>query len=114
MRKYLPPPHIFRPKTLDSTDSVNFTHFKRTVNQYCVVQLSKCNLKFTGHWLRYSITPNVPTLTTQSPKAINLALLRFAAAFTWSCISSNSDHRIKDFFNKNAQMCYNKANMITI
>ena len=33
MRKYLPPPH-FRPKTLDSTDSIDFTHFKRTVNRY--------------------------------------------------------------------------------
>ena len=28
MRKYLPPPHKFRPKTLDSTDTVDFTHFK--------------------------------------------------------------------------------------
>ena len=35
MRKYLPPPHKFSPKTLDSTDSIDFTHFKRTVNRYC-------------------------------------------------------------------------------
>ena len=35
MRKYLPPPHKFRPKTLDSTDTVDFTHFRRTVNRYC-------------------------------------------------------------------------------
>ena len=30
MQKYLPPPQKFRPKTLDSTDSVDFTHLKRT------------------------------------------------------------------------------------
>ena len=36
MRKYLPLPHKFRPKTLDSTDTVDFTHFRRTVNRYCV------------------------------------------------------------------------------
>ena len=35
MRKYLRPPHKFRPKTLDSTDTVDFTHFRRTVNRYC-------------------------------------------------------------------------------
>ena len=35
MPKYLPPPHKFRPKTLDSTDTVDFTHFRRTVNRYC-------------------------------------------------------------------------------
>ena len=35
MRKYLPPPHKIRPKTLDSTDTVDFTHFRRTVNRYC-------------------------------------------------------------------------------
>ena len=34
--KILTTPHKFRPKTLDSTDSVDFTHFKRTVNRYCV------------------------------------------------------------------------------
>ena len=26
----------FRPKTLDSTDTVDFTHFRHTVNRYCV------------------------------------------------------------------------------
>ena len=26
--KYLPPPHKFRPKTLDSTDTVDFTRFQ--------------------------------------------------------------------------------------
>ena len=34
--KILTTPHKFRPKTLDSTDTVDFTHFKRTVNRYCV------------------------------------------------------------------------------
>ena len=28
MPKYLPPPHKFRPKTLDSTDTVDFTRFQ--------------------------------------------------------------------------------------
>ena len=37
MRKYLPPPHKFRLKTLDSTDTVDFTHFRRTVNRYCAL-----------------------------------------------------------------------------
>ena len=36
MRKYLPPHHKLRPKTLDSTGTVDFTHFRRTVNRYCV------------------------------------------------------------------------------
>ena len=35
MRKILPPPHKFRPNTLNSTDTVDFTHFRRTVNRYC-------------------------------------------------------------------------------
>ena len=43
----------------------------------------KCKMKFTGHWFRYSTTPNVPTLSTQSSQAINLALIFFAATFTW-------------------------------
>ena len=48
-------------------------------------------MNFTGHWLRYSTTPNVPTLSTQSSQAINLALQIFAATFTRLC--SNSDNR---------------------
>ena len=35
-----------------------------------------------GHWLRYRITQNVPTLSTQSSQAKNLALSIFAATFT--------------------------------
>ena len=44
MPKYLPPPHKFRPKTLDSTDTVDFTHFRLTVNRYCVIiwTLTEC------------------------------------------------------------------------
>ena len=44
----------------------------------------KCKMKFTGHWLRYSTTPNVPTLFTPSSHANNLAFIFFAASFTLS------------------------------
>ena len=37
----------------------------RTTN----MQLGRCKIKFTGHWLRYSTTLNVPTLFTQSSQA---------------------------------------------
>ena len=43
-------------------------------------------MNFTGHWLRYSTTPNVPTLPTQSSQAINLAPIIFAATFTWTLL----------------------------
>ena len=43
-----------------------------------------CKTKFTGHWSRYSTTPNVPTLFTQSSQAKKIALLFFAATYTWS------------------------------
>ena len=46
----------------------------------------KCKLKFTGHWLRYSTTPNVPTLSTQSSQAKNLALSIFVETFTRSLL----------------------------
>ena len=36
--KILTTPHKFRPKTLVSTDTVDFTHFRRTVNRYCDVR----------------------------------------------------------------------------
>ena len=39
--KMLTTPHKFRPKTLDSTDTVDFTHFRRTVNRYCDTSLLK-------------------------------------------------------------------------
>ena len=49
MRKYLPPPHKFRPKTLDSTDTVDFTHFRRTVNRYRgICSAIKCPLDITA------------------------------------------------------------------
>ena len=47
MRKYLPPLHKFRPKTLDSIDTVDFTHFRRTVNRYCVIRCAK-NMYLVG------------------------------------------------------------------
>ena len=84
--------------------------------------LAKCKIRFTGHWLRYSITPKIPTPSTQCSQAINLALIVFAAIFT--CY--NSDHRqafkhiyqslpkIMDiFFNKNARTRNTRANMTT-
>ena len=46
----------------------------------------KCKLKFMGHWLRYSTTPNVPTRSTQSSQAKNLALSIFVATFTRSLL----------------------------
>ena len=33
--KILTTPSQNRPKTLDSTDTVDLTHFRRTVNRYC-------------------------------------------------------------------------------
>ena len=53
MPKYLPPPHKFRPKTLDSTDTVDFTHFRRTVNRYCVPRDEKTYLTISEkQWYR--------------------------------------------------------------
>ena len=40
-------------------------------------------MKFMGHYLRYSTIPNAPTLLTQNSQAKNLALIFFAATFTW-------------------------------
>ena len=46
------------------------------------MQLNKIKKKkFTGHWLRYSTTPNVPTLFIQSSQAINLACFFFWCNF---------------------------------
>ena len=47
MRKYLPSPHKFRPKNLDSTDSVDFTHFKHTVNRLAYIKTQMVTLYFT-------------------------------------------------------------------
>ena len=51
---------------------------------YAIHQNEKMN--FTGHWLRYSTKTNVPTLSTQSSQAKNLALSNFAATFTRSLL----------------------------
>ena len=48
MPKYLPPPHKFRPKTLDSTDTVDFTHFRRTVNRYCEITVDDYFVTLNG------------------------------------------------------------------
>ena len=50
-------------------------------------------MKFTGHWLRYSTTPNVPTLLTQNSQAKNLALIFLLQPLPGHCLCSNSDHR---------------------
>ena len=50
-------------------------------------------MKFTGHLLRHSTTPNVPTLYTQSSQAINLALIVFAATLSGHRLCPNTDHR---------------------
>ena len=41
----------------------------------------KYKLNFKGHWLGYSTTPNVPSLSTQSSQAKNVALTIFGATF---------------------------------
>ena len=52
-----------------------------------MLELTICNsvtveIKFKGRWLRYSTTPNVPTLFTQSSHAKILAFIFFAETFT--------------------------------
>ena len=84
-------------------------------------------MKFTGHWLRYSTTADVPTLSVQSSQAINLALISIAETFNWSLLCSNSDHRqvFTPIYHsltpnngttsstKNAQIWHTRANMTT-
>ena len=47
--KKLTTPHKFRPKTLDSTDTVDFTHFRRTVNRYCDLVVSNFHNEIHYH-----------------------------------------------------------------
>ena len=59
---------------LSSFDSIIFDNtFLNKVFSYLIdipiCNLAKCKIKFTGHWLQYSTTPNVPTLFTQSSQA---------------------------------------------
>ena len=54
----------------------------RTTNMHS----AECKIKFTGHWLRCSTTPNVPTLFIQSSQAKKLVFIFFAATFTWSLL----------------------------
>ena len=58
-----------------------------------ICNLAKCKIKFTGHWLRYSTTPNVLTLFTQSSQAKNLAFLFLLQPLSGRCLCSNTDHR---------------------
>ena len=64
--------------------------FSNKVSLY-LIELSLCNspnckMKFTGHWVLYSTTPNVLTLSTQSSQARNLAPEIFAATLTGSLL----------------------------
>ena len=74
MRKYLPPPHKFRPKTLDSTNSVDFTHFRRTVNRYCEVR----NFNFTV--TRYKKSPQHQKTDEHSKYGWGICIHIFALA----------------------------------
>ena len=76
---------------LNSFDNITFGKiFLNKVFSYQIelpiCNLAQCKIKFTGHWLRYSTTPNEQTLFTQSSQAKNLALLFFAITFTWSLL----------------------------
>ena len=62
MQKYLPPPHKFRPKTLDSTDTVDFTHFRRTVNRYCETRV----LSFQSYTIPGRVAQSVTCLATDA------------------------------------------------
>ena len=50
-------------------------------------------MKFMGHWLRCSTSPNVATLLTESLQAIKRAFIIFASNLTWSVFFSYSDNR---------------------
>ena len=56
------------------------------IDRIITMQFTKMQLKFTGHWLRYSTTPNVPTLSTQNSQAKHLALSIYAETFTRSLL----------------------------
>ena len=56
-----------------------------------------CKMKFTGHWLRYSTTPNVTTIFTESSQAIQFAFIFLAANLTCHCLFSNSADHKKSF-----------------
>ena len=69
-------------------------HLKKVFSNKVVLYLielplcksEKCKMKFTGHVLRYSTAPNGPTLLTKNSQAKKLALIFFAATFTWSLL----------------------------
>ena len=49
-----------------------------------LIELPISKINFTGHWLRYSTTPNVTNIFTESSQAIKVALILFAAILNWS------------------------------
>ena len=51
-----------------------------------ICKSATCKVKFTGHWLRYSTTPNVSTTFTESTQAIKFAFIFFSANLTWSLL----------------------------
>ena len=72
-------------------------YFANKVSLY-LIELSlcnspNCNMKITGHWSRYSTTPNVQTLSTQSSQAINLALKFLLQHLPGQWLCSNSDNK---------------------
>ena len=58
-----------------------------------ICNLAKCKIKFTGHRLQYSTTPNLPTLFSQSSQSKNLALIFLLQSLPGHCLCSNSDHK---------------------
>ena len=47
---------------------------------------AKCEMKFMGHWLRYSTTQNVTTIFNESSQAIQFAFMFVAANLNWSLL----------------------------
>ena len=73
-------------------NSFDFILFEKIIykqSTFILIEIPKGNsakykMKFMGHWLRYSTTPNVTTLYTESSQAIKLSCIFVAANLTWS------------------------------
>ena len=85
MPKYLPPPHKFRPKTLDSTDTVDFTHFRRTVNRYCVFS-AQGNVSIS-----HMYTSCISFLTLKAPRKKTHLKMSSAEVFCCKYLTSVTD-----------------------
>ena len=57
------------------------------------MQFSKMQNENYSHWFRYSTTPNVPTLSSQSSQAKHLALIFLLQPLPSHWLYPNSDHR---------------------